>query len=120
MPRAALQQGDRVGVNLRLVRVGRRLVSPDVGHHPEVATTRGDCWPSYRRTVIKQLTGSGGRRALVTWIVCFGLPLNYSPVVLSEEPGQLDAQVVPSGPSFENDNNLKRVRRDDYRTRSAG
>ena len=35
------------------------------------------------------------------------LPLNYSPVVLSEEPGQLDAQVVPSGPSFENDNNLK-------------
>ena len=57
--------------------------------------------------MIKQLTGSGGRRALVTWIVCFGLPLNYSPVVLSEEPGQLDAQVVPSGPSFENDNNLK-------------
>ena len=35
------------------------------------------------------------------------LPLDYSPVVLSEEPGQLDAQVVPSGPSFENDNNLK-------------
>lgn len=35
------------------------------------------------------------------------LPLNYSPVVLSEEPGHLDCQVVPSGPSFENDNNLK-------------
>ena len=35
------------------------------------------------------------------------LPLNYTPVVLSEEPGQLDGQVVPSGPSFENDNNLK-------------
>jgi cardiolipin synthase A/B len=35
------------------------------------------------------------------------LPLDYSPVVLGEEPGRLDAQVVPSGPSFENDNNLK-------------
>jgi cardiolipin synthase len=35
------------------------------------------------------------------------LPLDYSPVVLSEEPGHLDGQVVPSGPSFENDNNLK-------------
>ena len=32
---------------------------------------------------------------------------NYKPVVLSEEPGTWDAQVVPSGPSFENDNNLK-------------
>ncbi len=35
------------------------------------------------------------------------LHLNEAPVVLSREPGQLDAQVVPSGPSFENDNNLK-------------
>lgn len=35
------------------------------------------------------------------------LPLDYRPVVLSEEPGHLDGQVVPSGPSFDNDNNLK-------------
>ncbi len=35
------------------------------------------------------------------------LALNNSPVVLPEEPGDLDAQVVPSGPSFDNDNNLK-------------
>jgi len=35
------------------------------------------------------------------------LELDTSPVVLSPEPGLLDAQVVPSGPSFENDNNLK-------------
>ena len=32
---------------------------------------------------------------------------DYQPVVLSEAPGTWDAQVVPSGPSFENDNNLK-------------
>ena len=32
---------------------------------------------------------------------------DYKPVVLSAEPGSWDAQVVPSGPSFENDNNLK-------------
>jgi cardiolipin synthase len=35
------------------------------------------------------------------------LSLDNSPVVLSDEPGRLDGQVVPSGPSFENDNNLK-------------
>ena len=35
------------------------------------------------------------------------LALNNSPVVLPEEPGDFDAQVVPSGPSFDNDNNLK-------------
>jgi len=35
------------------------------------------------------------------------LQLDTSPVQLSPEPGLLDAQVVPSGPSFENDNNLK-------------
>ena len=35
------------------------------------------------------------------------LPLDYSPVDLADQPGQFDAQVVPSGPSFENDNNLK-------------
>ena len=29
------------------------------------------------------------------------------PVVLADQPGDWDAQVVPSGPSFENDNNLK-------------
>ena len=32
---------------------------------------------------------------------------DYSPVVLSDQPGLNDMQVVPSGPSFENDNNLK-------------
>jgi cardiolipin synthase A/B len=32
---------------------------------------------------------------------------DYQPVVLREAPGTWDAQVVPSGPSFENDNNLK-------------
>lgn len=35
------------------------------------------------------------------------LPLDTSPVVLPDDPGLLDAQVLPSGPSFENDNNLK-------------
>ena len=35
------------------------------------------------------------------------LPLDYSPVTLGDTPGLLDAQVVPSGPSFDNDNNLK-------------
>lgn len=35
------------------------------------------------------------------------LHLNDAPVVLSREPGDMDAQVVPSGPSFDNDNNLK-------------
>ena len=35
------------------------------------------------------------------------LELDYSPIVLSDYQGRLDAQVVPSGPSFENDNNLK-------------
>lgn len=34
------------------------------------------------------------------------LPLDYSPLP-AVAPGALDAQVVPSGPSFENDNNLK-------------
>lgn len=34
------------------------------------------------------------------------LPLDYSPLP-AIQPGALDAQVVPSGPSFENDNNLK-------------
>ncbi|MGO4692111.1 cardiolipin synthase [Glaciibacter sp. 2TAF33] len=33
--------------------------------------------------------------------------LDTSPVVLAREPALLDAQVLPSGPSFENDNNLK-------------
>ena len=32
---------------------------------------------------------------------------NRGPVVLADQPGDWDAQVVPSGPSFENDNNLK-------------
>lgn len=35
------------------------------------------------------------------------LPLDTSPVVLGEDESLLDAQVLPSGPSFENDNNLK-------------
>lgn len=35
------------------------------------------------------------------------LPLDTSPVVLGDDPSLLDAQVLPSGPSFENDNNLK-------------
>lgn len=35
------------------------------------------------------------------------LPLDYSPVDLAAEPGDHDGQVVPSGPSFDNDNNLK-------------
>ena len=35
------------------------------------------------------------------------LELDTSPVVLGREPDLLDAQILPSGPSFENDNNLK-------------
>jgi cardiolipin synthase len=35
------------------------------------------------------------------------LPLDYSPVRLDEQHTTYDGQVVPSGPSFENDNNLK-------------
>ncbi len=35
------------------------------------------------------------------------LPLDTSPVVLDDDPTLLDAQVLPSGPSFENDNNVK-------------
>ncbi|QWT23966.1 cardiolipin synthase [Subtercola sp. PAMC28395] len=35
------------------------------------------------------------------------LALDTSPVTLGAAPGLLDAQVLPSGPSFENDNNLK-------------
>ncbi len=35
------------------------------------------------------------------------LPLDYSPVRLDEQRTTFDSQVVPSGPSFENDNNLK-------------
>ncbi|GAA3873506.1 cardiolipin synthase [Leifsonia kafniensis] len=35
------------------------------------------------------------------------LPLDTSPVVLGDDPALLDAQVLPSGPSFDNDNNLK-------------
>lgn len=35
------------------------------------------------------------------------LPLDTSPVVLGSEPELIDAQVLPSGPSFDNDNNLK-------------
>ncbi len=35
------------------------------------------------------------------------LDLDTSPVVLDPAPERVDAQVVPSGPSFENDNNLK-------------
>jgi len=35
------------------------------------------------------------------------LPLDTTPVVLGTDEALLDAQVLPSGPSFENDNNLK-------------
>jgi len=35
------------------------------------------------------------------------LPLDTSPVVLPSVVGLVDAQVLPSGPSFDNDNNLK-------------
>lgn len=35
------------------------------------------------------------------------LALDTTPVLLGDDPALLDAQVVPSGPSFENDNNLK-------------
>jgi cardiolipin synthase len=35
------------------------------------------------------------------------LPFDESPVVVDAAPDLLDAQVLPSGPSFENDNNLK-------------
>jgi len=35
------------------------------------------------------------------------LPLDTSPVVLGSAPELIDAQVLPSGPSFDNDNNLK-------------
>jgi cardiolipin synthase len=35
------------------------------------------------------------------------LPLDTTPVVLDADPRVVDAQVLPSGPSFENDNNLK-------------
>jgi cardiolipin synthase len=35
------------------------------------------------------------------------LPLDTTPVILDAAPDVVDAQVVPSGPSFENDNNLK-------------
>ena len=34
---------------------------------------------------------------------------DYQPIELSAAPGTWDAQVVPSGPSFENDNNLKLI-----------
>lgn len=35
------------------------------------------------------------------------LPLDYSPVRLDDPAGVRDAQVIPSGPTFDNDNNLK-------------
>lgn len=35
------------------------------------------------------------------------LPLDTTPIVLGTEEALLDGQVLPSGPSFENDNNLK-------------
>lgn len=35
------------------------------------------------------------------------LPLDSSAATLNQGPGLIDAQVVPSGPSFDNDNNLK-------------
>ncbi|MNI40024.1 putative cardiolipin synthase YwiE [compost metagenome] len=35
------------------------------------------------------------------------LPLDTSPVVLGSAPELIDAQILPSGPSFDNDNNLK-------------
>jgi cardiolipin synthase len=35
------------------------------------------------------------------------LPMDVSPVVIGDDTSLLDAQVVPSGPSFDNDNNLK-------------
>jgi cardiolipin synthase A/B len=35
------------------------------------------------------------------------LPLNTTPITIGDDERLLDAQVLPSGPSFENDNNLK-------------
>jgi cardiolipin synthase A/B len=35
------------------------------------------------------------------------LPMDTSPVLIGNDPAALDAQIVPSGPSFDNDNNLK-------------
>lgn len=35
------------------------------------------------------------------------LPFDTSPIEVTDAPEQLDAQVLPSGPSFDNDNNLK-------------
>jgi phosphatidylserine/phosphatidylglycerophosphate/cardiolipin synthase-like enzyme len=35
------------------------------------------------------------------------LPLDTSPVRPSDDPDLVDAQVLPGGPSFDNDNNLK-------------
>jgi phosphatidylserine/phosphatidylglycerophosphate/cardiolipin synthase-like enzyme len=35
------------------------------------------------------------------------LPLDTSPVRLGANPELVDAQILPSGPSFDNDNNLK-------------
>lgn len=35
------------------------------------------------------------------------LPFDASPIVLDADPTRCDAQVLPSGPSFDNDNNLK-------------
>jgi cardiolipin synthase A/B len=46
---------------------------------------------------------------LTDWVSESGelLQATRGPVVLADQPGDWDAQVVPSGPSFENDNNLK-------------
>jgi phosphatidylserine/phosphatidylglycerophosphate/cardiolipin synthase-like enzyme len=46
---------------------------------------------------------------LTDWVSESGelLQASRGPVVLADQPGDWDAQVVPSGPSFENDNNLK-------------
>ncbi|HSU34174.1 MAG TPA: phospholipase D-like domain-containing protein, partial [Propionibacteriaceae bacterium] len=35
------------------------------------------------------------------------LPIDTSPVAVGDDPRLLDAQVLPSGPTFDNDNNLK-------------
>jgi cardiolipin synthase A/B len=46
---------------------------------------------------------------LTDWVSESGelLQATRGPVVLADQPGDWDAQVVPSGPSFDNDNNLK-------------
>ncbi|MGY6497502.1 MAG: phospholipase D-like domain-containing protein, partial [Microcella sp.] len=63
--------------------------------------------------VMVQLTGPVVRELdavfITDWYSETGelLPFDTSPIEVSDAPEQLDAQVLPSGPSFENDNNLK-------------